>query len=282
MRTKLMRAGTRSMLFIGALAMLAPLAFLAMGALMEDSELSRLVGAIVTKEGYAVPPLLPEVTAFGNYYNLLFASDEYLRMFWNSVAIALPALALQVATGAPAAWALARFRFRLQKPLLALYTVLMLLPFQVTMVPAYRALSGLGLLDTRAGIVLYQGFSAMAVFVMHRFFRSIPHSLIESARIDGAGELRVFLHVALPLGAPGILAFAVLSAIELWSAVEPPMLFLRSEALKPLSLFQARLTLGRLGEVFAASVVTAIAPLLLFFFGQSYLEQGIQAAGLKE
>ncbi len=149
------------------------------------------------------------------------------------------------------------------------------------MVPTYIVLDKLGLINTQIGVVFSQAFSAFAVFLLYKFFRSIPKALIEASQMDGAGEIRTFFRIAIPLGAPGIMSLFVLSYIELWSLVEPPLVFLKDQSLWPLSLYQTQVTQSRLDIAFVASVITVIPPLLLFLYGQTYLEQGIQSIGLK-
>ena len=105
--------------------------------------------------------------------------------------------------------------------------ILMLLPFQVTMVPNYLVLNKLGLLDTHWALILPGCFSAFTVFIMARGFDAVPMVLLEAAALDGAGPFRTFWHVGLPLGMPGILSAMVLAFLEGWNAIEQPMTFLK-------------------------------------------------------
>ena len=100
--------------------------------------------------------------------------------------------------------------------------------------------------------------------------------------LDGAGPLRTFLHVGLPLGAPGLLSAVVLGFLEYWNALEQPLTFLKDKTLWPLSLYLPTVTADNAGVSLAASVVMLLPALLIFLFGQKYLEQGIAAAGLKD
>ena len=281
---KLSRSGIlrNAALYALALVIVFPLLFLVLGSLMQSGELARRAGPAVSGDGYATPLLIPEVTTVKSYVKLLIDDPEYLRMFWNSCKIVFPSLIVQLTVGCPAAWAFARYSFPGRKALFRTYITLMLLPFQVTMVPTYIMLSELKLLGGVAGVICSQAFNTFTVFLLYRFFSAIPMTMIEAARIDGAGEVRIFLHIALPLAASGVLSALLLGYIELWNLVEPPMLFLEDASQWPLSLYQTRVSLGKLDVAFAGSVLTLLPPVLLFLFGQTYLEQGIQSMGIKE
>ena len=118
-------------------------------------------------------------------------------------------------------------------------------------------------------------FSTLPVFIMARFFEAVPGSVLEAARIDGAGEARIFLCIALPLGFPGLLSAMVLSFIEIWGMIEQPMTFLRSQNLWPLSMYLPQITQDSLGWAMTASAIALMPPLLVFLCGQRNLVQGI-------
>lgn len=181
-----------------------------------------------------------------------------------------------------AAWAFARFSFRGKKILWSLYVILMLLPFQVTMVSSYFVLETLHLLDTVWAIILPGAVSTFPVFLMTRFFAAIPAPLLEAAAIDGAGPWRTFLHIGLPLGAPGILSAVVLGFIEAWNTLEQPLTFLKDKTLWPVSLYLPAVTPENAGVSLAASLLMLVPALLIFLFGQKYLEAGIAASGLRD
>lgn len=150
--------------------------------------------------------------------------------------------------------------------LFTLYIVLMLMPFQVTMMPTYLVLDRLNLLDTLTGIILPAAFSTFPVFIMYRFFRGIPQALIESAELDGAGSFRIFWSIGLPLGAGGVMSAVVLGFLDCWNLIEPPMTYLKTKALWPLSLYLPQVVTGRAGLALAASVVALIPAILVFLY----------------
>ena len=118
-----------------------------------------------------------------------------------------------------------------------MYVTLMMMPFQVTMLSNYLVLDQMGLMDTLWAVILPGAFSTFPVFIMYRFFTGIPEAVVESARIDGAGEWKIFLHLGLPLGSGGICSAMVLGFLECWNLIEQPLTFLKNKELWPLSLY---------------------------------------------
>lgn len=103
-----------------------------------------------------------------------------------------------------------------------------------------------------------------------------------AAAVDGASSFQTFLRFGLPLGAPGILSAVVLGFLEYWNAIEAPQAFLKNQALWPLSLYMSNITADNAGVSLIASLITLMPPLLIFLFGQKYLEQGIISSGMKD
>ena len=186
--------------------------------------------------------------------------------------------------GAPAAWAISRLRFRGRSMVRGLYIVLMLLPFQVTMVPSYLVLRQFGLLDTPWAIILPGIFSTFPVFIMERGFDTIPREVLESASIDGANQWQRFWRIGIPLGIPGLISALTLGFLDAWNAIEQPMTFLESPQYWPLSLFftdPANLDTKQLGLAMAASLWMLLPSILVFRFGQTYLEAGLTKGAVK-
>ena len=176
--------------------------------------------------------------------------------------------------GLSSAWAFAAFRFRGRDFLFGLYVVLMLLPFQV-LLPQYIVLQKLHLYNHPAAVILPAIFSTFPVFIMYRGFTQIDAEILEAARLDGAGELQIFIRIGLPLGKMGIQAAMVLSFLEYWNLVEQPMAFLEEQAAWPLSLYLPQIGIGQAGFAFALAVVVLIPALFVFALGQDALEEGI-------
>ena len=160
--------------------------------------------------------------------------------------------------------------------------LVMMMPFQVTMLSQYLVLNRLGMLDRPQAVVLPGIFATFSVFIMYRFFRGIPENVMEAARMDGAGEFQIFLRIGIPLGSPGILSALVFSFLDCFSMLEQPMTFLKTKSLWPLSLFLPEITSQNAGFSLCASLVTILPAMFVFLAGQDYLEQGIAMAGAKE
>ena len=283
MKTKHWRPISLLLLFLLALLVWMPLWMLFTGMLMPTDELGERLSAVLgVSDRLASWNLLPDRVTFRHIITLLLDTPEFFHVFWNSCFQVLPAVAGQVLVGAPAAWALSQMRFRGRDSLFRLYIVLMILPFQVTMASSYIVLSRLNLIDTPYAIILPAVFSAFPVFIMTKFFAGIPREMLEAARMDGAGEWSIFFRIGLPLGLPGVLSAALLGFVEGWNAVEQPITFLKTATLFPLSVFLPATTVENAGVTFVSAVITLLPAVLIFLFGQQYLEQGIIASGIKE
>lgn len=272
-----------AVLMVVALTVWIPLWMISEGSMMGSDELrTNLSPVLEDKPGAAKWTALPLYPTLRHYIELLLDSPGFFTMFWNSVRIVVPVLMGQLIVAVPAAWGFARYEFKFKRILFTLYIALMLMPFQVTMVSDYFVLDKMSLLNTRWSVILPGIFSTFPVFIMYRFFRAIPESLIEAAEIDGAGPFLIFVRIGIPLGAPGVLSAMVLSFLEYWNMLEQPLAFLSDKALWPMSLYLPEIASGSAGVSLASSVVMLIPSVLIFLMGQQYLEKGIRAAGLKE
>lgn len=270
-------------LWLFALIMLMPLLMTLSGSLMGKTELIDNIGPVLSdKTGSVAMPLIPGMPTLRQYLYLLLDTPQFLMMFWNSVALVVPILAGQVLVGTLAAWGFARYKFPLKEPLFMLYIALMMMPFQVTLVPMNLVLDQLGLLNTRSALILPAIFNTIAVFMLRQFFESVPRALSEAAEIDGAGEWKVFWKIALPIGAPGIVSLVILQFFENWNLIEPGLIFLRDREKWPLSLYLTTIGASNVDIAMAASIITMLPALLIFLYGETYLVQGIRVSGLKE
>ena len=260
--------------------MVFPLLMLFANSLMGKQELLETFGAVLADSGeYAGMRIFPAYPTLRAYVRLLLDSPEYFTAFWNSMIQTVGVVFGQILAAVPAAWAFAQFHFPGKRILWLVYMILMILPFQVTMVSGYLVLNAAGLMDTRAAVILPGIFSTLPVFILRKTFAGIPGEILEAARIDGAGDLRIFFGIGIPLGVPGIFSVMILSFLEYWNAIEQPMTYLKTKSLWPLSLYLPQMVGSEAAAAFAASIVTLLPAVLLFFWGQDYLEQGIVASG---
>ena len=258
--------------------MLFPILLLLSGSITSPQELREYLDT----EGYGSWKLLPDYPTLEHFQKVLFYSPQFFTVFWNSVKMTAAVLCGQLLVGTPAAWAFAVYRSGRKNPVFVLYIILMLMPFQVTMLSQYLVLSKISLMDTHQAIIFPAIFSTFPVFLMYRSFCGIPETLLEAGRIDGAGELVLFFRIGLPLASGGICSCLVLGFLESWNMIEQPLAFLENKSLWPLSLYLPEIDETKAGFSFAASVITLIPAVFVFLLGQDYLEQGIVASGLKE
>lgn len=260
-----------------------PLLVMVFASFMGVEELTATYGGVLRDGEESIDfVLLPRYPTLRAYVELLLDSPGFFVMFWNSCKQVFPVLAGQLVIAVPAAWAFGQYEFKGKRCLYFIYMILMILPFQVTMVSSYLVLSELQLLNTHLAVILPGVFSAFPVFILTKFFKSIPKAVIEAARVDGANDAQIFFRIGLPLGYPGILSVMILGFLEYWNAMEQPMTFLQDKELWPLSLYLPNITADKVSVSFVASVVMMIPAVLIFVFGQKYLEEGIAASGLKE
>lgn len=241
-----------------------------------------LAPVFLDREGTAKWSLLPAAPTLKSLVEVLLDSPGFFAMFWNSVIISVCILAGQLLVDVSAAWALAQLPLKGKKGILNLYIVLMLMPFQVLMFPQYLVLNDLKILDTLGAVILPAVFSTFPVFILHRFFKAVPPEILEAARLDGAGEFRIFFQIGIPMGTPGILSVCILTFLDSWNMIEQPMTYLKTKSLWPLSLFLPEIGMEEMGVGFAAAFLMLVPALLLFLGCQEYLEQGIAMSGGKD
>lgn len=227
----------RTFLSVVAVCCLLPTAFLVWNALQTDHAFS-----------------------LGQFEEVLLYDWPFYVWLWNSVGYAAAILAIQIPVSIFAAYGFSQFDFPGRRPLFFLYMLLMLLPFQATVMPQYMILNTLRLLDTRWAVILPNAFGAFGTFFLTQFMKGIDPELLQAARLDGAGDLGVLWYVVLPLCRPAIAALTILQLITSWSLIDQPLLFLRSEALVPLSLELGSQAFG--AAAFAAGLIFAVPPLL--------------------
>ena len=222
---------------------------------------------------------IPDMVSFSQYITVLFKSPEYLLKFWNSVILVGPIVIFQLTVASLASYGFARYRGRLREIIFFAYIILMLMPYQVTLVPNYLVSDWLNLLDTYWAIWLPGIFSPFAVFLLTKFMRRIPTSMIEAAQIDGAGEWQIFRKICLPLYKGATCSAAILVFIDYWNMVEQPLILLSDAEKHPLSVFLSKINAGEIGLAFAVATIYMVPSLLIFLYGEEYLVDGITYQG---
>ena len=275
--------------FAFAIAFLLPTVLTITNSFMSQSEISANYGVIFSSgstEGSKTYmservnlKFIPDKVTFSQYATVLIKSPEYLLKFWNSVILVVPIVIFQVAIAALAAYGFTRYRGRIREAIFFFYVILMLMPYQVTLVPNYLVSEWLNLLDTRWAIVLPGIFAPFSVFLLTKFMRRIPASLIEAAKLDGAGEWQILTKVCLPQCRSALYSIAILVFIDYWNMVEQPIILLSNTELHPLSVFLSKINSGEVGLAFAVATIYMVPTLLLFLHGEEYLVEGITYSG---
>ena len=258
-----------------ALLYMLPLVFLGLISLKPKAEILRF------------DRILPVEWTWENYHRL-FSNAEVIPIWaWlaNSFLISLFTTLLVVSVSALAAYAISRLRPDWGKGFLVVLAAAMMLPGQVLLVPMYLILNWLGWLDTPRALVIPAAAGAFGVFLLTRFFRSLPDDLEAAAEIDGCGPWGRFIHVALPHARSALVALGIITFIGTWNDFLGPLVFLDSiqKYTLPvgLALFQSSYA-NDYGLLFAASVVSSLPLLVVFAFFQAQIVRGISFTGMKE
>ncbi len=266
-----------------SLLMVLPLWFVITGSFMGAGEFTQNFSAVLNDTtGKVYWPLFPAYPTLRSYAELLLDTPSFFVVFWNSCKQVFPSLIGQLMIAVPAAWSFARYNFKGKKAVFTLYIILMIMPFQVTMVSSYLVLDYIHLLDSHLSIILPAAFSTFPVFIMVKFFKSVPRALFEAASMDGAGEWRIFWNIGIPMGRGGIISAIILDFLEIFNAIEQPLNFIKNPSLQPLTLYLSGISADKAGISLISSFIMLLPALLIFLYGQQYLEQGIMVSGLKE
>ncbi len=223
--------------------------------------------------------LIPDRITLTQYENVLLKNPQYLFKFWNSVILTVPIVVFQILVALFAAYGFARFSGKIRSILFFSYVILMLMPYQVTLVPNYLVSGWLGILDTRLAIILPGIFSPFAVFILTKFMRRIPPAVIEAAKLDGAGEFRIFTRICMPMSKSIIYSVAILIFIDYWNMVEQPLVLLSDTEQHPLSVFLSQINAGDAALAFAVASVYMVIPLLIFLYSEDYIVEGVSYSG---
>ncbi len=273
---------------IAAVLFILPTVLTITNSFMTEKEITANYGAMIDnaaadKKAYISEDLnlkfIPDKVSLQQYASVLFKSPDYLLKFWNSVILVVPITVFQVLLAAVTAYGFSRYRGRIREIIFFSYIILMLMPYQVTLVPNYLVSDWIGILGTRWAIILPGIFSPFSVYLLTKVMRRIPKAYFEAARLDGASEIQVFFQICLPLCRSAMLSVGLLVFIDYWNMVEQPLILLKDEAQYPLSVFLSQINTGDVGLAFAVAVVYMIPALLLFLYGEEYLVEGITYSG---
>jgi multiple sugar transport system permease protein len=218
-------------------------------------------------------------------YRLLFARLNLGRFFLNSLILALSVTAVSLLVNSMAGFAFAKYHFRAKRHLFAILILTMIIPGQVTMLPVFLLLKKMGLLNTYFGIILPGMTSIFGIFLISQYMKSIPDSLIEAARMDGASDFRIYWSIVLPLSSPVLVTLALFTFMGTWNDFLWPLIVMTKQDMYTLPVALANL-MGEHAQdpelMMAGSVITILPVLVVFLALQKFYIRGILLGGLKE
>ena len=230
---------------------------------------------------------IPQEFNLQQYYTLITDKAAYFQYFLSSVKITSSILVGQIILGICAAYALAKLSFPGSDFVLILYILIILLPYQVTLVPNYLVFEAfertlnLTILDTHLALILPGVFSTFGIFLLRQFMRDLPKEIIEAAKIDGAGHLRILTKIVLPLLKPAIFALVILTFIDNWNIVDQALVFIDTPENQPLSVFLRMIYEGDFDVFYAGATLYIIPAVIIFIKGEKYLSEGLVIGGSK-
>jgi len=272
-RGKLFDGTVTALLLLGAVLMMIPFVWM-------FSTSWRLA-----KDSFSLPPQwLPTAWRIENYQEVL-NGIPFVAFILNSLKVSTLITLGQLVTCSMAAYAFARLRFPGRDLLFLIFLSQLMVPQQVTIIPVFILIRVLGLLDTHWALIIPALFSAFGTFLLRQFFLTIPSELEDAARVDGAGYLRTFLQIILPLAGPGLSTLAIFVFNFYWNEFFRPLLFISTweKMTLPLGLTVMRgyLGVGNVAAIMAGVSMGLLPVLIVFLIAQRYLIEGITLTGIK-
>ena len=262
-----------ALLLLGAWIMVFPFIWMVSSSLKPTSEVFAPVFTIIPKT----------FAGLGNYYSVLF-DQPYPRFLLNSLIVCVGILVVQLATAIPAAYALAKLKFRGSTILFGTVVASLTIPINVTSIPIYIGIVKVGLLDTHVAMMFPFFISVFAIFLFRQFFRTFPDSIIQAARIDGFSEMEIVLRLILPSAVPAIAAFSVFSFVAHWNDLYWPLIVVQSQdkMTATLSMMQYQQEFYTdYGKTFASATVVTAPMVIAFLLARRHFIRGITMTGVK-
>lgn len=266
----------RVVLILVGLLWLMPTAGLLLSSLRDPSE--------VDLSGWWKVFTDPGQLTFSGYDHLL-GNQQITDSLWTTLAITVPATLLVVVIGALAGYAFAWMDFPGRDVWFLIVVGLLVVPIQVALIPVAKLFGEIGIFQTTTGVVLFHTAFGLpfAIFLLRNFFAEIPRELLEAARLDGAGELRLFLRVVMPLGGPAIASLGIFQFLWVWNDMLVALLFADSSA-QPLTVelqSQIRQFGSNIDVLAPGAFLSLVVPVVVFFAFQRHFVQGVMAGSVK-
>ena len=261
-------------LMAGGIFMIAPFAMMVLTSFKPQSE-------ILTADFH----LLPERWALIQNYSTASQKGSLLRYMLNGLIVTASIFALQILTSLPAAYALAKLRFRGRDALFGLVLLCLLVPMHATAIPVYILFYKTGILNTYGALIFPFALSVFGIFLMRQFYMTVPDDLIDAARIDGMRDFGIVWRVMLPTAVPALIAFGIFSVIAHWNDYFWPLIAVGNERLftPPLGVAFFKENGGgtEYGPLMAAATITILPLVAAFLIAQRRFIEGITFSGIK-
>jgi multiple sugar transport system permease protein len=264
---------TTVLLFLGAWVMVFPFIWMISSSLKPTDEVYDSDFSIIPKT----------FKGWDNYYGVIF-EQPYLIFLMNSMIVCVGILVIQLITAIPAAYALAKLKFRGSTILFGTVIAAITIPINVTSIPLYIGLVRVGLLDTYFAMMFPFIVSVFAIFLFRQFFRGFPDSIIQAARVDGFSEIEIILRLILPSAVPAIAAFSVFSFVAHWNDLYWPLIVVQSQdkMTATLSMMQYQSAFDTdYGRTYASATVVTAPMVIAFLFARRLFIRGITMTGVK-
>jgi ABC-type glycerol-3-phosphate transport system permease component len=265
-------------LVLGAVVCVLPFLFMLATSLKTVGETITRVSPMPWK-----PDFWPEFPQWINYVTS-WTTANFSLYFRNSVLTALITVAGVMITSALAAYAFAKMRFAGSKVVFAIFVATLIIPDSVYLIPNFITITRFGWYDTLAGLTVPFIASAFYIFLLRQFFAQLPNELLESARIDGAGHVRSFASIVIPLSGAPLFTVAFLAFVGSWNSLQWPLVALRTERWRPLTvgLTMFMTEAGPQNQLRMAGAMIAVVPVVvLYFFAQKQFTEAIARSGIK-
>ncbi|SMC27171.1 multiple sugar transport system permease protein [Clostridium acidisoli DSM 12555] len=261
------------LLIVFSIFSLLPVVYIVLNSFMDTTEIERSLSNYTFH-------IIPNFFTLIQYYEVFLRSPEILSKFWNSIMLTVPIVSGQILISIFGSYAFAKIKFPFKNGIFFVFILLMLMPYQVTLVPIYIIFKKVNLINSYASVILPGIFSTFGVFLLTQFVKSVPSEQCEAAMVDGANHLAILFKIILPQCKGAVASLAILSFLDNWSMIEQPLILLPDEK-QPLSIFLSQVNQSDIKVAFAAGVLFMIPSIFIFLKGENQLLEGIQHLDLK-
>lgn len=261
------------MLTIGALIFIYPFIWMIMASLAPENEIGGLT-------------LFPSSLHLDSYKQM-FDKIPIARSFLNSMIVSASVTLGVLVFGSMVGYALSRMHFRGRNLIFYIIIFTMTLPFQITLIPQYVIIVKLGWVDNLLALIIPYFMNSLSIIMFRQYFKSIPQDLIDAARIDGCGELRIIFRILWPNSIPALVTIGIITFMATWNEVLWPLIVIRDESLMTMPQLVTLFAVGgradsQLGVKLAAAVMLALPIIIAYLFFQRYFIQSMASTGIKE